>query len=67
MKHIKKSDVLRWLLSIVLIYLVFTETGYWTGLFAFLVILESESSVILNRLKCERGEELVSFIKGVLK
>jgi hypothetical protein len=48
---LKKSDFVRWLLSIGLIYGVYTETGYFTTLFAFLSLIAFEILSFSERLK----------------
>ena len=39
----------RWLLSLLLLYGVFTETGLWTTLFLFLILVKCEIKKVLKR------------------
>jgi hypothetical protein len=41
---VSASTIIRWILSAALVYGIYTETGKWTAIFAFLVLAESELS-----------------------
>lgn len=49
--RVRYYDVIRWILTIILIYLVYTETGAWTTIYVFLnsVTIEMMNFVLRNR------------------
>ena len=44
------TTIIRWILTALLIYGIYTETGIWTVLFATLIIIEIELDALLTKL-----------------
>ncbi len=58
---LKKSDVIRWILTAFMIYKAYSETGIYTIANFILIFIALESLLIIERLKSERLKQLTTF------
>lgn len=63
MKYIKKTDFVRWFLTIVFVLLIFKDAGFLVGLFATLVSVEIELSTLYRRIDSEWKKAVMEAIK----
>ena len=66
-KYWSLNTVLRNILSLGIIYMVYTETGPWTALLAFLVFLQVEMSSYHLRLVCVLLKDIIANFKDVVR
>lgn len=62
-EYIKPHDYLRWVLTVLLIVGIHSETGLWTTVFAVLVTLSLEGQTLLNRIQTDLTKQLVELFK----
>jgi len=56
-EYIYKRDFVLWFLSLILIYGVYTETGWITSIFALLVMICREFQTIINRIETAKNKQ----------
>jgi len=54
----KRTDILRWILTSILIYGVYTETGKWTTVCIVCITIAIETNELLNRIKSDRDKAM---------